>query len=147
MNIHASIERRLRERSIRECGKVRIDDLHDQRIDEILRNRENEIRREKVRKTSARLSNSRPDEDEDGLSRLWSKAKGFASNKKKSSLPVRYSKSKDDEVELLKVNGSDNESSSSSPWKQNSTHRSGSSPRYTSKSSGNLPKKGIFDDI
>lgn len=137
----------MRERSIRECGKVRIDDIHDQRVDEILRNRENEIRREKVRKTSSRLANARSDDDEDGLSRLWSKAKGFASKKKKSSLPVRYSKGKDDEVELLKVNnGSDNESAS---WKSSPSHTRGSrSPRYTSRTSDTAPsKKGIFDDI
>ena len=112
-----------------------------------MRNRENELRREKIKQTSSRLASKPLDDDEDGhLNRLWSKAKGFAGTRKKSSIPVRYSRAgQEDQVELLKVNGSDNESSTS-PRKPSPTYRSSGSgsSRY---SSNNTPKKGIFDDI
>ncbi len=113
----------MREKSIRECGKVRVNDIHGQRVDEILKDRTNDQRRNKPRRHNDN------DNDDDTINRLWSKAKGFAASKKKSIVPVRYSKNEEDGVELLKV-------------ERNKTTRDSYRTRIAPS-----PKTGIFDDI
>ena len=130
MTLFPPLERRLREKSIRECGRVKVNDIHEERVEEILRDRNNEQRRDRTRPL---------DSGDEGVARLWTKAKGFAS-RKKSTLPVRYSKSREeDEVELLKVNGSE-ETRSHAPSRSSHAH----SPYRGSRGQS---KKGIFDDI
>ena len=101
-----------------------------------MRDRNNEQRRERTR--------TRPlDSGDEGVARLWTKAKGFAARKKKSNLPIRYSKSREeDEVELLKVNGSDGSEETPSHAPSRSSH----APSAYRGSRGQ-PRKGIFDDI
>ena len=72
------------------------------------------------------------DDDDDDLSitRLWGKAKGFASKKKNSSISARYSRTTspdggdDDQVELLRME-----------------------PRTSHTHIGPSSSRGIFDDI
>ena len=122
----------MREKSIRECGKVSINDIHGERVEEILKGRENEQRRER-----SRYSNRNGNDNDGGINRLWSKAKGFAASKKKSNLPVRYSKGKDDQTELLKVESSHDDSP------RNSVARNS----YRTRPYNDSAKKGVFDDI
>ena len=108
--------------------------LHSERVSEILQERENEIRREKVRRTSERIKEGNTSDDENSLQRIWSKAKGFASQKK-TDLQARYTRGRDDEIELLDNSTREetrvsNSRSGSRTWQ----HR-------------NEPNKGIFDDI
>ena len=131
----------MREKSIRECGKVIAAQIHSERVNEILRDRENELRREKVRQTSTRLANNPPEEEGDLMNRIWSKAKGFAP-KKSVKAQVRYTRGKDDDkIELLKENGRSVDSPRASSLA--SKYRTGSG-QYNRPE---RPKKGIFDDI
>ena len=73
------------------------------------------------------------DEDDSHLSRLWTKAKGFAT-KKKASITAHYSRREEDKEELLEVTTTDSSSSLTSS-------------RHISNSYSREPPKGLFDDI
>ena len=74
------------------------------------------------------------DDDESRLSRIWVKAKGFAT-KKKVTFAARYSHRAEDNEELLEMSGSD------------SAHSHPSNSRHVSNSYSREPPKRLFDDI
>ena len=99
-------------------------------MSEMLKEWQEERRRQRLRPLRSRDL----DDDESRLSRIWVKAKGFAT-KKKVTFAARYSRRAEDNEELLEMTSSD------------SAHSHPSNSRHVSNSYSREPPKRLFDDI
>ena len=105
--------------------------MHSEVVSEMLKEWQEERRRQRLRPLRSRDL----DDDESQLSRLWVRAKGFAT-KKKVTFAARYSRRSEDNEELLEMTSSDSHSTGSN-----------SSSRHVNGSYSREPPKGLFDDI
>ena len=103
--------------------------MHSEVVSEMLKEWQEE-RRRRLRPLRSRDL----DDDESRLSRIWVKAKGFAT-KKKVTFAARYSRRAEDNEELLEMSSSD------------SSHSHHSNSRHVSNSYSREPPKRLFDDI
>ena len=101
--------------------------MHSEVVSEMLKEWQEE-RRRRLRPLRSRDL----DDDESRLSRIWVKAKGFAT--KKVTFAARYSRRAEDNEELLEMSSSD------------STHSHHSNSRHVSNSYSREPPKRLFDE-
>jgi hypothetical protein len=133
-------ERRLREKSLRECGRVLVNQLQNERATEMQRERESGEK--KLKRDRSRDWENFDEDDNSQIERLWNKAKGFASSRTVKLPSARYSPRRNDEeedkVELLET-----EEDSFTTFNNDTANSNGFRKSFYPSSNN----KGIFDDI
>uniref|UniRef100_A0A1X7UMF4 Kinesin motor domain-containing protein n=3 Tax=Amphimedon queenslandica TaxID=400682 RepID=A0A1X7UMF4_AMPQE len=131
-------ERRLREKSVRECGRVLNKQLHEERLSEI--SSEDKDTMKKWREHRTKRINSL-EEEEGHIDRLWGKAKGFASRKKVYLPKARFKSTGGGRSQDGEDDGDTLELLEEIPASRNGYRNTGGG------GTGINRNKGIFDDL